>query len=79
MEILMENRKWKTENKTFMSSRQMRTWPQLIGRAFFEIWSLISDCELKNKKGYSIGNLNVWEVSMENWKIMEGILEHLER
>ena len=55
-----------------MSSRQMWTWPQFIGCALFEIWSLISDCELKEQKGYSIGKLNVQEISTENWKITEG-------
>ena len=67
------------ENETSMSSRQMGTWPQLIGCALFEIWSLISDCELKNRKGYSTGRLEVYEISMENQKLVEEFPEHLGR
>ena len=61
-----------------MSSRWMGTWPQLIGCALFKIGSLISDCELKSRKGYTIGRLEVYEVLTENWKIAEGFPEHLE-
>ena len=42
-----------------MSSRQVGTWPQLIGYALFEIWSLILDGELKNRIGYLAGRLSV--------------------
>ena len=66
-------------NGTSMSSRQIGTWPQLIGCALFKIWSLISDCELKNRIGYLTGRLDIQEVSTENQKITEGIPEHLER
>ena len=62
-----------------MSSRQMGTWPQLIGCALFEIWSLISDCELRNRKGYSTGRLEVYEVLTENQKLAEGFPKHLRR
>ena len=47
------NSNGKTRNGTSMSSRQMGTWPQLIGCALFKIWSLISDSELKSRRGYS--------------------------
>ena len=66
-------------NRTSMSSKQMGTWPQLIGYALFEIWSLISCCELKSRKGYSTGRLEVYEVSMENQRMAKGIPEHLGR
>ena len=56
-----------------MSSRQMGTWPQFIGCALFEIWSLISECELKEQIGYLIERLSVQEVSMESWKMAEGV------
>ena len=62
-----------------MSSRQMGTWPQLIGCAFFEIWSLISDGELKSRKGYSTERLEVYEVSTENQKLAKGFPKHLGR
>ena len=74
MEILR-----KMENKASMSSRQVGTWPQLIGCALFEIWSLISDCELKNRKRYSTKRLGVQQVLTENQKIAEGIPRHLGR
>ena len=64
-------------NITPMSSRQMGIWPQLIGCALFEIWSLILDCKLKNRKGYSTGRLKVYEVLMENQKLAEEFPEHL--
>ena len=57
-----KNSDGKMRNGTSMSSRQIGTWPQLIGCALFEIWSLILDCELKNRKGYSTGSLEVYEV-----------------
>ena len=66
-------------NGTSMSSRQMGTWPQLIGCALFEIWSLTSDCELKSREGYLTGRLEVYEVSTQNWKMAEGFPEHLRR
>ena len=66
-------------NGTSMSSKQMGTWPQLIGCALFEIWSLISDCELKSRKGYSTGRLEVYEASTENQEMAKGFPEHLER
>ena len=59
----------KMGNGTSMSSRRMGTCPQLIGCALFEIWSLISDCKLKEQKGYSTGRLSVQEVSTENQKM----------
>ena len=62
-----------------MSSRWMGTWPQLIGYALFEIGSLILDCELKSRKGYSTGRLEVSEVSAENQKLAEEFPEHLGR
>ena len=63
-----------------MFSRQMGTWPWLIGCALFEIWSLISDGELKSRKGYSIGRLEVYEVVLtENQRLVEGFPEHLKR
>ena len=62
-----------------MSSRQMGTWPQLIGCALFEIWSLISDCELKSRRGYSTGRLEVCEISTENQEMVQGFPEHLRR
>ena len=61
------------ENGTSMSSRQMGTWPQLIGCALFEIWSLISDGELRSRKGYSTGGLGVCEILMENQENGTGI------
>ena len=67
------------EDGTSMFSRWMGTWPQLIGCALFKIWSLISDCEVKNRKGYSTGKLEVYEVSMENQKLAEIFPEHLGR
>ena len=66
-------------NGTSMSSRWMGTWPQLIGCALFEIWSLILNCELKGRKEYSTGRLEVYEVLTENWKMAEGFPEHLGR
>ena len=42
-----------------MSSGQIGTWPQLIGCTLFEIWSLISNSELKNGQGYSTRRLSV--------------------
>ena len=57
----------------------MGTWPQLIGYALFKIWSLISDCELKSRRGYSTGRLGVCEISMENQEMVQGFPEHLER
>ena len=62
-----------------MSSRQMGTWPQLIGCALFEIGSLISDGELRSRRGYSTGRLEVYEVSTENWEMVPGFPEHLRR
>ena len=55
-----------------MSSRQVGTWPQLIGCALFEIWSLILDSELKEQKGYSTGRLSVQEISTDKQKMAEG-------
>ena len=66
-------------NGTSMSSRQMGTWPQLIGCALFEIWSLILDSELKSKRGYLTGRLEVCEILMENWEMVQGFPEHLRR
>ena len=62
-----------------MFNKQMGTFPQLIGYALFEIWSLISDCELKSRKGYSTGRLKVYEVLTENQKIAKGFPEHLRK
>ena len=62
-----------------MSNKQMGTFPQFIGYALFEIWSLISDCELESRKGYSTGRLEVYKVSAENQKMAEGFPEHLGR
>ena len=62
-----------------MSSRQMGTWPQLIGYALFKIWSLISDCELKSREGYSTERLEVYEISMEKSEMAQGFPEHLKR
>ena len=56
-----------------MSSRQMGTWPQLIGCALFEIWSLILDSELKEQKRYSTRRLSAQMISAENQKIAEGV------
>ena len=58
-------------NRKLMSNRQMGTWPQLIGCALFEIWSLISDSELKEQIGYSTGRLSVQEISMDRRRIAE--------
>ena len=60
------------ENRSSMSSRWMGTWPQLIGCALFEIWSLISDYELKEQNGYSTGRLSVQETLMDKQKMAEG-------
>ena len=93
MEILLDNRRGidlrsnnsfrssnrKMRNGASMSSRQMGTWPQLISCALFEIWSLILDCELRSRKGYSTGRLKVYEVLIENQKMAEGFPEHLGR
>ena len=57
----------------------MGTWPQLIGCALFEIWSLISDGELRSRRGYSTGRLEVYEISTEVWEIVPGFPEHLRR
>ena len=62
-----------------MSSRQIETWPQLIGCALFEIWSLISDSELRSRRGYSTGRLEVYEISTENQEKIQGFPEHLRR
>ena len=67
-------RKWAS-----MSSRQMGTWPQLIGCALFEIWSLISDGELRSRKGYSTGRLEVYEILTEIQEMVPGFPEHLRR
>ena len=56
-----------------MSSRQMGTWPQLIGCALFKIWSLILDGELKNRIEYSTGRLSVQMVLAEILKIAEEV------
>ena len=66
-------------NGTSMSSRQMGTWPQLIGCALFEIGSLILDSELRSRRGYSTGRLEAYEISTENWEIAPGFPEHLRR
>ena len=42
-------------NDTSISSRQIETWPQLIVCALFETWSLNSEGELKEQRGYSTG------------------------
>ena len=62
-----------------MFSRQMGTWPQLIGCALFEIWSLVLDSELRSKMGYSTGRVKVCEIVTENWEIVWGFPEHLRR
>ena len=67
------------ENGISMSSRQMGTWPQLIGCALFEIGSLISDSELRSRRGYSTGRLESYEISTENWEMVPGFPEHLRR
>ena len=64
----VRNSNGKMGNGTSMSSRQMGTWPQLIGCALFKIWSLILDCELKSRRGYSTGRLEVCEILLENQK-----------
>ena len=56
-----------------MSSRQMGTWPQLIGCTLFEIWSLILECKLKEQIGYSTRRLSAQMISAENQKIAEGV------
>ena len=60
-----------------MSSRQMGTWPQLIGCALFEIWSLISDGELRSRGGYSTGRMEAYENLTENREMVPEIPEHL--
>ena len=67
-------RKWAS-----MSSRQMGTWPQLIGCALFEIRSLISGSELTSRRGYSTGRLEVYEISTGVREIVPGFPEHLRR
>ena len=62
-----------------MSSRQMGTWPQLIGCALFEIWSLISDGELRSRRGYSTGRIEAYEILTENWEMVLEFPEHLRR
>ena len=57
----------------------MGTWPQLIGCALFEIGSLILDGELKSRRGYSTGRLEVCEISLENWEMVQGFPEHLKK
>ena len=74
-----ENSDGKTRNGTSVSSRQMGTWPQLIGCALFKIGSLILDCKLKNRRGYSTGRLEVCEILTENWEMVQGFPEHLRR
>ena len=69
----------KTGNGISMSSRQMGTWPQLIGCALFEIWSLISDSGLRSRRGYSTGRLEAYEISTENREMVPGFPEHLRR
>ena len=60
-------------DRKLMSSKQMGTWPQLIGCALFEILSLILECELREQKGYLTGKLSVQKVSTENQKITKGV------
>ena len=55
----------------------MGTWPQLIGCALFEIWSLISDGELRSRRGYSTGRIEAYEISTENREMVPEIPEHL--
>ena len=50
-----------------------------IDCALFKIQSLISDGELKNRKGYSTGRLEVYEVLMGNQKMAEEISGDLGR
>ena len=69
----------KMGNGISMSSRQMGTWPQLIGCALFEIGSLISDGEFRSRRGYSTGRLEVYEVSTEVQEMVPGFPEHLRR
>ena len=70
----------KMGNGTSMSSRQMGTWPQLIGcAALFKICSLILDSELKSRRGYSTGRLEVCEILTENQKMVQGFPEHLRK
>ena len=64
------------EGHDTMSSRWIETWPQLIGYALFEIWSLILDGELKSRRGYSTRRLEVCEISMENQEMVQGFPEH---
>ena len=74
-----ENSDGKTRNGTSVSSRQMGTWPQLIGCALFEIGSLISDCELRSRRGYSTGRLEVlWDLDRNSEKV-QGFPKHLRR
>ena len=46
-------------NGASISSRQIGTWPQLIGCALFDIRSLILEGEFKEQIGYSTERLNV--------------------
>ena len=62
-----------------MSSRRVGTWPQLIGCALLEIGSLILDSELRSRRGYSAGRLEVYEISMEIQEKVQGFPEHLRR
>ena len=55
----------------------MGTWPQLIGCALFEIWSLISDGELRSRGGYSTGRIEAYEILTENREMVPEVPEHL--